>query len=80
VITERILQLGPDEHVFIMIECEDRPTISLDLANLHGRRCLSIRVNGMTIGSSLLDVEELPTLTTRLKRWCPFCGEEIEHL
>lgn len=68
-----------DEHVFITAEFEDRPTVSLDLCVAHGRRYLGVRVNGMTVSSLLLDVEELPTMPDQIAfiRFCPYCGEEI---
>ena len=70
-------QKTPDDHVFVTIECPDRPTISIDVMNQHGRRYLSVRVDGMTISSTLLDVEELPPLSANdLRRWCTFCGKE----
>lgn len=67
----------PDDHVFIVIRRTGRPTVSLDLANVHGRGYLSVRVNGMGMGGHLVDVEHLPPAGSALHRFCPFCGEEI---
>lgn len=66
-----------DEHVFIRLDTDDRPTISIDVANRHGRRYLAVRANGMTIASVLCDVEELPPAGHRIDRFCPYCGHII---
>lgn len=76
-IQKHTLKHDVDEHVFIMLECEGRPTISIDIANAHGRRAMSVRVDGMTMHSMLLDVDHLEPKGKVIKRFCPICGEEI---
>lgn len=79
-IQQRITQDNPDEHVWLTVECEGRPTISIDIGNGHGRRFMSVRIDGMTHHSMLLDTKELgPRSGDEWKnhRFCPFCGEEI---
>lgn len=71
------IEANVDDHVFIVIKRPGRPTVSLDLANVHGRGYLSVRVNGMGMGGQLVDVEHLPPAGNALHRYCPFCGEEI---
>jgi hypothetical protein len=51
-----------DDHVFIVIECPNRPTISIDVTNCHSRRGVAIRVDGMGIFNALVDLKELPKL------------------
>lgn len=67
----------PDDYVFVVIETPEKPTVTLDIHNAHGRRTLSVRINGMSIGGLLLDVEELPGVSHRIERFCPYCGEEL---
>lgn len=76
----RILQDGPDEHVFIVIECPERPKLSLDLMNCHGRRCLEVRVDGMGIFGGLVDLKELSPKGESMFRYCGMCGEKLELL
>ena len=74
----KITQDGPDDHIWQLIECEGRPAINFDVTNSHGRRVLSVRVDGMTVASHLLDVEYLePKGDAKTRRYCPFCGKEI---
>ncbi len=73
-----IKQNGPDDHVFIVIECPDRPTISVDLMNHHGRRVACIRVDGMGVFSGMVDLKELLPKGDVLFRYCGMCGEKIQ--
>lgn len=75
-----VIQRSPDEHVFIVIECPERPTVSIDIMNHHGRRGLGIRVDGMSISDTLLDLKELPPKGESLFRYCGMCGEKIQLL
>lgn len=76
-----VIDADQDEHVYIRIDTEDRPTLSLDVADTHGRRTLSIRVNGMVVSSLLVDVEAMDTMKDGAwKRFCPYCGEEINFI
>ena len=69
-----------DDHIWITItNLENQPTISLDIENSHGRRVLGVRVNGTVVASILLDEFPSMTLPANLKRYCPYCGEEINH-
>lgn len=73
-----IQQASPDQHVFIVIRCPGRPAISLDLMNPHGRRGLSVRVDGMGIFSALVDLKELkPVSGDAIFRYCGMCGEKL---
>lgn len=72
------IQVGVDDHVFIMIERPDRPTISLDFMNAHGRGVLSVRSDGCGIGSLVCDVKWIdPKSNLPLARYCPMCGEKL---
>ena len=73
-----IKQNTSDEHVFIVVECEGRPTISIDIINYHGRRCLGIRVDGNGILDILLDVKDLEPRGESMFRFCGMCGEKIQ--
>ncbi len=74
-----VTQESADDHVFIVVECPDRPTISIDITNPHGRRGMGVRVNGMGIFSALVDLKELgPTKCERLFRFCGMCGEKLK--
>lgn len=82
-IQETIRQENPDEHVWITVECDGRPTISIDIGNNHGRRFMSVRIDGMSHYSMLLDTAHLPPRSSddwMEHRFCPFCGEEINFL
>lgn len=72
------IEAGADDHVFIVIERDEGPTISLDLSNPHGHGSLSVRADGMTIASVLTDVTVAPHVgdSQRLRRFCPYCGQE----
>lgn len=79
--TPVVIESEEDEHIWITIRSSnmDRPTISLDITNDHGRRGLSVRVNGFAVLGMLLDVKELPPSSGKeLFRFCQFCGEEIQ--
>ncbi len=76
--TAHIQQENPDDHVFIVIDCKGRPPISIDMTNPHGRRGLSVRVDGMGIFRMLVDLKELPAKGEALFRYCGICGEKIE--
>lgn len=78
IVEVRRIEAEVDGHVFISVTCVDRPHVSLDLRNVHGRRILSVCVDGMGIGSMMVDVAPSDPLSTPLlKRFCPFCGVEI---
>lgn len=68
-----------DDHVFIIIEREGRPTISLDLMNNHGRASLGIRSDGNGIANVLCDVGSLKPKSGAMNRFCPMCGIKIDH-
>lgn len=69
-----------DDHIFIMVKRKDRPTISIDIMNCHGRATLSVRSDGMGIGSILCDVAPLkPASGKILTRYCPMCGEKLDN-
>ena len=74
----KVQQDTPDDHVFIEIACPDRPAISVDITSPHGRRVISIRVNGMGIFGALLDLKELnPKGGGETFRYCPICGGKL---
>lgn len=73
-----IKQADADEHVFVVIECPGRPTVSIDLMNHHGRRCIGIRVDGMGLFDALVDLKELKPKGEVLFRYCGMCGEKIQ--
>lgn len=78
-----IEQANPDEHVWITVNCEGRPTLSIDIGNAHGRRYMSVRLDGMTHHSMLLDTAHLPSRSSNdwlEHRFCPFCGDKIDFL
>jgi len=75
----RIVQDSAGEHVFVVVECPDRPAISIDITCPHGRRGVGIRVDGMGIFNALLDVEHLPPISSStLDRYCGMCGEKLQ--
>ncbi len=73
-----IAQDTPDDHVFIVIECPSRPAISIDMMNHHGRRCVCIRVDGMSFSSLLVDLKELRPKGEKMFRYCGMCGVKID--
>jgi hypothetical protein len=74
-VVQQKIEAATDEHVFILVETPGRPAISLDISNTHGRRALSVRNEGMSVASFLLDVDaNLPPLGKRIERFCPYCG------
>ena len=68
---------SPDDYVFLLIQAPDRPSVTVDIRNVHSRRTLSVRINGMQIGSMLLDMKELPPVGDMIERFCPYCGKEL---
>ena len=72
-----IEQKTPDDHVFIMVECAGRPTISIDIRNPSGRREASIRVDEMGIFNALVDLKELKPKSKHIERYCGMCGEKF---
>lgn len=80
VISKKI-EAGTNDHVLVVIERENRPTISIDQSS---DGCLSVRVDGMfmfNMGSFVERMQfkgdpESPKLP--MKRFCPLCGEEIK--
>lgn len=71
--------VGVDDHVFIWIECEGRPAISIDLMNSRGRRCLSVRADGHGLFSAVVDVQWLDNAgSERPRRFCAECGAKID--
>jgi hypothetical protein len=75
--TAEITQESVDEHVFVIINCPDRPTVSIDITDHHGRRGLSVRIDGMGVGEFLVDLKELPAIAGKLFRYCGMCGEKL---
>lgn len=68
-------RVNVDDHVFVWVECEGRPAISIDLLNAHGRRCVSVRADGYGLFSGVVDVAWLGTAGShRPKRFCSECG------
>ena len=55
----KIDQASADQHLFVLIKCSGRPTISIDISGPHGRRGMSVRIDGTPIFYVLLDVKEL---------------------
>lgn len=74
----KIQQDTPDDHVFIVVECSNRPTISIDITNEHHRRSVGIRVDGMGIFGALVDLKELPPKGEANFRYCGMCGEKFQ--
>ena len=74
----RISQDTPDDHVFIVIECPGRPTLSIDITNQHCRRGVGIRVDGMGIFHALVDLKELKPKGEAMFRYCEMCGEKLQ--
>lgn len=73
------IEADVDDHVFIMVECPSRPTISIDIGNWHGRRSLGVRVNGEGMFSGVVDARWLePDGKGDPIRYCPECGEKIK--
>lgn len=72
------IEASADDHVFVIIERDEGPVVSLDLTNSHGHGVLSVRSDGMTIGTILTDVAVTEHVgdSQRLQRFCPYCGEE----
>ena len=78
---QHVIEAGLDDHVFIMVKRPGRPTVSLDLDNRHGRAGLSVRTDGHGIASIVTDVGwKTPKSGKIFERFCPMCGEEIDHL
>jgi hypothetical protein len=78
-VISKIVDAAQDEHVYVSIRTPDRPTLSIDISNSHGRRVLSLRVDGMGVAGFLVDVIDLEAMNNDGEiRWCPFCGEKIE--
>jgi hypothetical protein len=74
-----IVQDDSNEHVFIVIECPERPAISIDVTNIHGRRGIGVRIDGTGIFGCLADLKELPAKGAEvLFRYCQFCGEKLK--
>jgi hypothetical protein len=77
-LNKTVIKSDADDHIWITIECPDRPVISIDIMNLHGRRSLDVRVDGMGMFGCLLDVKELPPSSgDLLHRYCSMCGEKL---
>ena len=66
-----------DDHVFIMIEREERPTVSIDVYR-DGQ--IGVRVNGYGIFNAFLDVERVHgnVMFKEEHRYCPMCGQELQ--
>lgn len=73
-----VQQGSPDNHVFIVIECPDRPVISVDITNEHGRRGIGIRIDGMGLFYALVDLKELDPKGEAMFRFCGMCGEKLQ--
>ncbi len=74
-----LTQDDANDHVFVVIACPDRPTLSIDVTNQHGRRGVSVRVDGMGIFHALVDLKELPPAGGDvLFRYCCFCGDKLQ--
>lgn len=76
------VKVGTDEHAFIMIERENRPTISIDQSR---DGVLSIRVDGHFMFNMGTFIERMQFDPAKEKdtprpihRFCPLCGEEIQ--
>lgn len=70
-----------DDHVFIWIECEGRPAISIDLMKGRGRRCVGIRADGYSLFGGVVDVQWLENAGShRPRRFCAECGAEMDLL
>jgi hypothetical protein len=65
------------DHLHIQVISKERPGLSIDVFDSHGRRALAVSVNGVTIGSMLVDVAPLDAREGKYQRFCPFCGVEI---
>jgi len=77
----RFKQGNANNPVHILLDCDDRPSVNFDIINMHGRRSLDIRLNGMSIFSMLLDVDALGYAgDSNPRRFCPICGEKINLL
>lgn len=72
-----VKQADSDEYVMIVITCPNRPTVTLDLMDAHGRRTLSWRIDGMGHGGILVDTKELGPDGDRMPLFCTYCGEKI---
>lgn len=68
------------DHVFVVVKRPGRQTVTLDLHNTHGRAVLWVRTNGHFIASVLCDVELKVPKSDGLIRYCPMCGEKLNHL
>ena len=67
--------------VHILLDCDDRPSVNFDIINMHGKRSLDIRIDGLGVFSMLLDVGEIgPAGDSIPRRFCPICGEKINLL
>ena len=77
---QKEIEVGIDDHLFIIIRRPDRPTISLDFFNDHGRAGLGVRTEGHGIANIMCDVEWMkPKSGNVMERFCPMCGEKINH-
>lgn len=77
-VIQQKIEAAQDEHVFILIETPGRPSISIDIEDAHGRRSMSVRLNGMGFAGLLVDAVELaPMEENAWLRFCPYCGEKL---
>ena len=73
-----------DDHIFIVLECEGRPTISIDITGERGGgRYIGVRMDGMCLISAALDIAPLVLPPREQKpfqymRFCPICGGKID--
>jgi hypothetical protein len=74
---KHVIKQDVDEQIVVILECEGRPTVGMNVGNWHGRRGLQISVDGMGMFSTLLDLKELGPLGDRIAKFCPYCGEEL---
>lgn len=66
-----------DDHVFIWIQRAERPDVSIDLHNSHGRGWLSVRSEGESVGGFVVDTAWLEPAGEKLQRFCAYCGDEL---
>lgn len=80
-LVQHVIEADVDDHVFIMVKRPGRPTVSLDLANSHGRAGISVRTDGHGIASIMTDVDwKEPKSGDVFARFCPMCGEKLNHV